>query len=139
VAEAEAALADWADAWQAFAAFMQRILDAEVHAITINLAGTFVPTPDLVAASQRAAELNAALVRRTKQRGGLRRDIEVDDLSLILEQVSAIRLGGERRTRELRRRYLALFLAGLRVVAPRLPGPPPRPDELASRWTPEDR
>jgi AcrR family transcriptional regulator len=139
LAEAEAALADDGDAWEAFASFMHRILDAEVHAITINLAGTFEPTPDLVAASLRAAELNAALVKRTKQKGGLRRDVEVDDLSLILEQVSAIRLGGDRRTRELRRRYLALFLAGLRAGGPRLPGPPPRPEELASRWVPKDR
>jgi hypothetical protein len=118
---------------------MHRILDSEVHAITLNLAGTFQPTPDLIAASLRAAELNDALVKRTKRNGGLRRDVEVDDLSLILEQVSAVRLGSDARTRELRRRYLALFLAGLRVDAPRLPGPPPKPDELASRWTPNDR
>src|SRR6187200_1800130 len=39
VVEAEAAVADDGDAWEAFAGFMRRILDAEVHAITINLAG----------------------------------------------------------------------------------------------------
>jgi hypothetical protein len=55
---------------------------------------------------------------------------------VILEQVSWIRLGDESRTRELRRRYLALFLDGLRAGgAERLPGPPPSPDELASRWS----
>jgi hypothetical protein len=58
-------------------------------------------------------------------------DVVVDDLSLIREQASSIRLGNERRTRELRRRYLALFLDGLRSSdAERLPGPPPAPEEL---------
>ena len=137
--EIEVALADDVDAWTAFERFMYRILDAEVHAITINLAGTFTPTPDLIEASMRAAELNAALVRRTRQKGGLRRDIEIDDLSLIHEQVSAIRLGSDQRTRELRHRYLALFLDGLRAGGSRLPGPPPRPEELASRWAPKER
>jgi len=139
IAEAEAALVDDGDAWDAFAAFMYRILDAEVHAITINLAGTFAPTADLIAASARAADLNRELVARTKRSGGLRPDIDVDDLSLILEQVSAIRLDGERRTRALRHRYLALFLAGLRVTSPPLPGPAPRPEELAARWIPKHR
>jgi hypothetical protein len=103
------------------------------------LAGTFAPTGDLMADSVRAAELNARILERTRAEGGLRPDIEVDDLSLILEQVSALRLGDERRTRELRRRYLALFLAGLRAAGPGLPGPAPSPAELASRWSPDGR
>jgi AcrR family transcriptional regulator len=139
IGEAEAAIADDGDAWNAFARFMHRILDAEVHAITINLAGTFAPTGDLMADAIRAAQLNARIVERTKAEGGLRPDIEVDDLSLILEQVSALRLGDEQRTHELRRRYLALFLAGLRVDGPALPGPPPSSAELASRWSPDGR
>ena len=138
VAEAEAAVADEGDAWEAFAGFMGRILDAETHAITINLAGTFMPTPDLMTLSARAADLNTSIVERTKARGGLRPDIEVDDLSMILEQVAAIRLGTDTRTRELRHRYLALHLAGLRVTDPPLPGVPPAPEELAGRWIPRD-
>jgi hypothetical protein len=63
--------------------------------------------------------------------------VVVDDLSMILEQVSSIRLGGETRTRELRHRYLALFLDGLRSSDTELlPGPAPGPSELASRWSP---
>ena len=135
--EAEAAAADEGDAWAAFASFMTRLLDAEVHAITINLAGTFAPDADLMAMSMRAAELNARIVDRTKAEGGLRADVVVDDLSLIIEQVSAIRLVDEGRSRELRNRYLALFLDGLRSrPSDPLPGPPPAADELASRWTP---
>jgi AcrR family transcriptional regulator len=137
--EAEVAVADEGDAWAAFAAFMQRILDSDVLAITINLAGTFTPTDDLMADSTRAEDLNTRLVERTKAKGGLRADIEVDDLSLILEQVASLRLGNDGRTRQLRRRYLALFLAGLRSAGEPLPGPPPAAMELASRWSPEGR
>jgi AcrR family transcriptional regulator len=136
IVEAETALADDEDAWEAFAAFMGRIVDAEVHAITINLAGTFRPTDDLLRDAAHAAELNERLVARTKAHGGLRRDIDVDDLSLILEQVAAIRLGNSGRTRELRHRYLALFLDGLRAHGSELPGPAPSPDELGGRWVP---
>jgi AcrR family transcriptional regulator len=135
--EAEAAAADKGGAWEAFAAFMDRLLDAQTVAITMNLAGTFAPDEELYAMSVQAAELNARIVERTKAFGGLRADVEVDDLSLILEQVSTIRLGDAARTRELRRRYLALFLDGLRTTnGEALPGPPPRPEELARRWSP---
>ncbi|MGH2474375.1 MAG: TetR/AcrR family transcriptional regulator [Candidatus Limnocylindrales bacterium] len=136
---AEAAVADDRDPWITFASFMGQLLEAQTVAITMNLAGTFAPDEDLFTMSVRAAELNERIVDRTKAAGGLRPDIVVDDLSLILEQVSSIRLGDERRTRELRRRYLALILDGLRVAADaseQLPGPPPMPDELASRWAP---
>lgn len=139
VVEAEAAVADDGDAWQAFASFMRRILDSEVHAITISLAGTFVPTQDLLDDAARSAELNERIVERTKADGGLRSDVEVDDLSMILEQVASIRLGDERRRRELRHRYLDLFLAGLRVQEPSLSGPAPSPDELGQRWIPRAR
>jgi len=134
---AEAAVADDGDAWVTFASFMGRLLDAQTVAITMNLAGTFTPDEELFAMSVRAAELNDRIVERTKAEGGLRADVVVDDLSLILEQVSSLRLGDERRTRELRHRYLALALEGLRAGrGASLPGPPPAPDELASRWSP---
>lgn len=135
--EAEAAVADRGDPWQAFAAFMLRVVDAEVHAITIRLAGTFTPAADLIADAERAATLNEEIVRRAKAAGGLRPDVEVSDLSLIFEQLAAIRLGNPARTRALQHRYLALFLDGLRAEpAPELPGPPPSDDELAARWFP---
>jgi AcrR family transcriptional regulator len=138
--EAEAAVADDRDPWEAFAAFMGRLLDAQTVAITMNLAGTFAPNDELIAMSVRAADLNERIVERTKAAGGLRPDVVVDDLSLILEQVSSIRLGNGARTRKLRGRYLALFLDGLRVVdGEPLPGPPPEPEELASRWSPSAR
>ena len=91
---------------------MQRILDSDVLAITINLAGTFTPTgrPDGRLRARRTSTRGSS--SEPRPRGWPAADIEVDDLSLILEQVASLRLGDERRTRQLRRRYLALFLAG---------------------------
>ncbi len=131
------AAADERDPWDAFVSFMTRLLDAQTVAITMSLAGTFAPNEELYAMSKRAEVLNARIVERTKAARGLRPDVVVDDLSMILEQVSSIRLGDEARTRELRHRYLALFLHGLRSdEGEPLPGPPPSPDELAERWSP---
>jgi hypothetical protein len=76
-------------------------------------------------------------MERAKREGGLRPDFAVEDLALILEQLAAIKLGDEARRRELRRRYLAVHLAGLRKrTEPSLPGSPPTADELARRWIP---
>ena len=116
--EAEAAVADDGEPWEAFTAFMYRLLDAQTVAITMNLAGTFTPDEELYAMSVRAADLNARIVERTKAAGGLRNDVVVDDLSLILEQVSTIQLGDGSRTRQLRRRYLALSSTGFDRTAP---------------------
>ena len=116
-------------------AFMERLLDAQTVAITMNLAGTFAPNEELYAMSARAAELNERIVERTKAAGGLRPDVDVDDLSLILEQVSSIRLGDAARTRELRHRYLALFLDGLRTTRGAATRPPPGPTSSLA-WSP---
>jgi AcrR family transcriptional regulator len=138
VEEAEAALTDEGDAWDAFAGFVRRIVDADVHSLTVRLAGTFTPTEDMFADAIRSGELNEQLVVRTKAQGGLRSDFLAGDLTLILEQMAAIRpgiFGDAQRTRELRQRYLAICLDGLRNPTTPLPGPPPSDAELRRRWT----
>jgi AcrR family transcriptional regulator len=137
LAEADAALANDGDAWEAFATFLGRIVDADVHSLTVRLAGTFAPTAEMVADAARSGELNEQLVARTKAEGGLRDDVTAEDLTLILEQMAAIRpgvFGDQRRTRALRERYLALILDGLRNDTGPLPGPPPTDAELGRRW-----
>jgi AcrR family transcriptional regulator len=135
IAEAEAALADEDDPWAAFAAFMRRIVDADTHSLTLRLAGTFTPTEELYRDSKKAQELNLRLFERTKSAGVIRHDVEVDDLSLLFEQVAAVRIGDEERTGQLRRRYLALHLDALRVPSGSpLPGPPPSWGEISRRW-----
>jgi AcrR family transcriptional regulator len=137
VEEAEAALRSEGDAWDAFATFLRRIVDADVHSLTVRLAGTFSPTEEMFDDARRSGELNERLVGRAKAAGGLRGDFLAEDLTLVLEQMAAIRpgvFGDARRTQQLRRRYLAICLDGLRHATATLPGPPPTDAELGGRW-----
>lgn len=135
IAAVEDALADESDPWGAFAQFMRRIVDADTHSLTLRLAGTFTPTEELYRESQRAQKLNVRLFERIKAAGAIRPDIKVDDLSLLLEQLAAVRVADKERTRQLRHRYLALLLDALHTPSEsQLPGPPPSWEEIARRW-----
>ncbi len=136
IAAVEDALAqDDGDPWSAFSEFMRRIVDADIHSMTLSLAGTFTPTEELYRDSQKAQELNVRLFERTKEAGVIRPDVVVDDLSLLLEQLAAVRVAGEERTHQLRHRYLALILDALHTSSgTQLPGPPPSWEEIAQRW-----
>jgi AcrR family transcriptional regulator len=136
-AAVEAALADDGDAWESFAGFMRAAVDADASSLTVRLAGTFTPTRELYDAAEHAGRCNVALFERTRAAGAIRPDAEVNDLALVLEQLSSIRLGDAERARQLRRRYLELALDGLRAERePPLPGPAPSDEELTARWTP---
>jgi AcrR family transcriptional regulator len=137
IAAVEDALADEGDPWQAFAEFMRRIVAEDTHSMTLRLAGTFVPTEALNRAGARAGELNARLFARTQAAGAIRADLDVNDLSFLFEQIASVRVKDQQRTRELRRRYLALQLAALRASGDPLPGPPPSWQDNAGRWTPD--
>jgi AcrR family transcriptional regulator len=135
IAAAEAALADDRDPWSAFTDFMRRIVEADTHSLTIRLAGTFTPTEELYRDSRRAQELTTQLFGRAKAADAIRPDVEVDDLSLLLEQLAAVRVGDEKRTRQLRYRYLTLLLNALHSPSGSdLPGPPPSWEEISRRW-----
>jgi AcrR family transcriptional regulator len=135
IAAVEAALADQGDAWEAFAGFMRRAVDADSTALTLRLAGTFQPTEELYREAARAQELNERLFERTRAAGALRPDITVNDIGLVLEQLAAVKLGDRPRTGQLRHRYLTLALDGLKAPARTpLPGPPPNWQELSGRW-----
>lgn len=137
IAAAEAALVDVRDPWEAFAGFMRRCVDADTDSLTQRLAGTFTPTEELYREAGRAQGLLTALFDRTQAAGAIREDLVVNDVGLLLEQVAALRVGDEQRTRQLRRRYLALLLDAVRGGgAPPLPGPPPGWEEIAARWNP---
>src|SRR5262249_62353927 len=86
----------------------------------------------------RARELNVALVEGVREAGAVRPDVVVDDIGWVLEMVAAIRLRDGQRTGELRARYLALLLDGLRAPGPDpLPGPSPTWAEIGERWNRE--
>jgi AcrR family transcriptional regulator len=136
IAAIEDALAqDDGDPWSTFAEFMRRIVDADTHSLMLRLAGTFSPTEELNREAARSQELNVRLLERTKAAGAIRPDIEVSDLSLLFEQLAAVRVADEERTRQLRHRYLALILDALRISSGSpLPGPPPDWEEISRRW-----
>jgi AcrR family transcriptional regulator len=136
IAAVEDALAqDDGDPWSAFSEFMRRIVDADTHSLTLRLAGTFSPTEELNREAARAQELNVRLIERTRAAGAIRPDFVVDDLSLLFEQLAAVRVADEERTRQLRHRYLALLLDALHASSgTQLPGPPPGWQEIAQRW-----
>ena len=65
----------------------------------------------------------------------LRPDLVLHDLSLAFELVAAIKFADPQRTTELRHRYLALILDGMRADGRgELPGPPPSWSEISERW-----
>jgi AcrR family transcriptional regulator len=135
IAAAHAAL-DRDDPWPSFAGFVRDVVDADVHSLTISLAGTFTPTEELNRSAGRADELGRAIVDRAHAAGVLRPDLVVEDLGLVFEQIASVRTPDEERTRQLRHRYLAMWLDSVRVPAEHrpLPGPPPQPGEFVSRW-----
>ncbi len=132
IAAVEDALAEEGDA---STDFMRRIVDADTHSLTLRLAGTFTSTEELYRDSQRAQELNVRLFERTKAAGAIRSDVEIGDISRLLEQLAAVRVADGERTRQLRHRYLALLLDAHRISSgSALPGPPPDWEEIGRRW-----
>ncbi|TDD84655.1 TetR/AcrR family transcriptional regulator [Actinomadura darangshiensis] len=135
LAEVERALDDGGDPWEAFAAFMRRCLDIGAGSLTMRLAGTFEVTEDM---SRKGREIHLAttrLLQRTKEAGALRPEIEVGDISVMLEYLHGIRIGEDERMNRLQHRYLALMLDSLNLTDKQeLPGPPPTWQELVTRY-----
>jgi AcrR family transcriptional regulator len=124
------------DHWQVLAEFMRRLVDADTSSMTSSMAGTFAPTPDMFALANRSSQLMAELFDLV--RDVLRPDAVLHDLSLIFELVAAVKGPDPQRTQQLRHRYLALVLDGLRASdREELPGPPPSWQELSNRWIPK--
>lgn len=124
------------DPWAVFETFMRRVVEANTHSITVALAGTFAPSPELFDAAENSGRLNVELLERTHRAGVLRTDVSEADLGVIFEQLAAVHEGDERRTNELRQRYLTLLLDSMRVppVTTPLPGEAPTLEERARRW-----
>lgn len=134
IAEAESAAGE-PDGWTALVRFLGGVVEADVHSLTVHLAGTFTPTAEMGADAMRASGLAGALVARAHEDGGLRPDVVVADITLVLEACAAVRVPDRDRTAGLRRRHLALMLDGMRRGdTPALPGPPPDAAELNWRW-----
>jgi AcrR family transcriptional regulator len=135
-AVAEAAAADGGDPWEVFERFMAGIVATRSSSLVRHVAGMFTPSQELYEASAYAGSLNERIFRRAQDAGVIRADVNVNDMALVFEMVEAITIGGDSRTAELRRRYLALLLDGFRTQATPLPGTPPEEEELSRRWEP---
>lgn len=132
---AEAELAEQENPWDALASFMGRALDEGAGSLSVRFAGNFTATEELYRLGRRANEVTGQLLDRAKSAGVVRSDIEVSDIALLFEQLQAVRVDDESRSRELRHRYLALILDALRMNTGKpLPGPPPTPEELGRRY-----
>jgi AcrR family transcriptional regulator len=135
IAETQRALADSRDSWTAFEDYMRRCVEADTSSMTLALAGTFTPTPDMFTLAEQANQLAQALFAKVKD--VLRPGVDVHDISLVFEVVAAVRTTGQQRTQQLRRRYLAAILDGLRATERgALPGPPPTWQDVSERWMP---
>ena len=133
--EVRAALADDGDPWIAFTRFMRRCIDIGAGALTQRLAGSFTATDELVRQGREIHEATQELLERTKAAGALRADVEVGDLSLLIEQLQSIRIADQVRANQLRHRYLTVVLDGLHLAdAPQLPGTPPSWQETSRRY-----
>jgi AcrR family transcriptional regulator len=137
LAEVERALADEGDPWSAFVEWLERIVDADTHALTVRLAGLFRPGVEHIERAERMRRLGTRLFNRTRAAGRLRRGLAFVDIGLLLELLSTTRLGNAERTAELRRRYLAVVIDGI-AAGPTdpLPGRVPTWAEQTERWTP---
>jgi AcrR family transcriptional regulator len=135
VAETEAALADDRDHWTVLTSYLRRLIDADTSSMTVALAGTFTPTEDMFALAAKSGQLLSDLVDRVSD--ALRPGVGAHDLSVITELVASVKNPDAMRTRELRHRYLAMILDGLRAGndGP-LPASPPTWREISDRWQP---
>jgi len=135
ISEAEAAAAQ-PDGSRAFTTFLDRIVEADVHSLTVHLAGTFTPTDPMYRDTERANALATGLMERARADGALRPDVVAGDITIVLEACAAIRIPADAaRTTQLRRRCLAALLDGMSSMhAGPLPGPPPDAEDLNWRW-----
>ncbi|MBO9554587.1 TetR/AcrR family transcriptional regulator [Cellulomonas sp.] len=119
-------------------AFVRGVIAQDVHSLTVHLAGTFTPTPELGELAAEATARGDAIFHRAKAAGVVRDDLETTDLAMVFEQITAVRLDDPARTAVLRDRYLTLLLDALRPQAATgpLPGPAPTAAELGARWVP---
>lgn len=136
IAESAAAIDD---PWEALTAFLRGVVLSDVHTLTVRLAGRFDPTEEGGQDAMRAAQLTATLVERAVAAGRIRPDIGPEDLTLVLDMMSAITYGSAERVEQLRNRCLTLVLDGLTTQQPSpLPGPPPAAEEFLARWQHRD-
>lgn len=120
--------------WERFEGFMSRCVAAGAGEL-MQLAGQFPPTAGQQEASERLHAALELLLEPMRRTGLLGSGITPADIYLLLAHLRVKPVADPGRNAELRQRYLALVVRGLRADPGReLPGPPPTWEELARRW-----
>jgi AcrR family transcriptional regulator len=139
IAEAERALADTGDPWNAYVSFLCRIVAEDTHSLSSRLAGTFMPTEVHAANGIRLQAVSEALFTRTQKAGRLRADVTLLDIGLILEALAQLRWHSDARSAEIRQRLLTIAIDGLRAPATTpITGAAPTWQEQNARWMPKE-
>src|SRR6266566_7182107 len=135
LAEIRRALAADAGPWEAYTEFLRRIVAANTHGLTVRLAGMFVPSEEQMALAEQMQALAIEMFDRVSATGLLRDDVTLLDIEFMLEFLAGFRLGDAARSAELRQRYLAVIIDGLRSEGRTpLPGHAPTWQEQTERW-----
>lgn len=121
---------DTPNAWDGIVGFIERSLDLQFGDRGLNV---IMSHPDLAdeqvaQARTRIAPLLQDLVDKAKQQGVVRPDLEQSDLVFLQAGLASIRNRSEGIEPELYRRYLAIFLDGIRPDGPCTPLPVPALD-----------
>jgi len=135
LAEIRRALAADAEPWEAYTDFLRRIVAANTHGLTVRLAGMFVPSEEQMALAEKMQWLATEMFERVRGTGLMRDDVTFLDVEFMLEFLAGFRLGDAARSAELRQRYLAVIIDGLRSGQHTpLPGRAPTWPEQTERW-----
>jgi AcrR family transcriptional regulator len=114
-AVAQQALTD-SDAWRGLVTFLERSLEMQFgdRGLTQVMNSPALGNVRVAEARDRIAPLIKALVERAKQAGAVRPDLDQTDIIFIQVGLSAIIESSRGLSPELYRRYLAIFLDGIR-------------------------
>jgi AcrR family transcriptional regulator len=114
---AEAALAQGRDPFDALSRFVLGAADERIGAMCVMLDGAFDPgDPEIKALEGRLNELVETMLARARRAGTLRADVDLSDIIVAVAQLTRP-LPDLVTVRRSSRRYLQLFLDGLRTPA----------------------
>lgn len=132
-AEIEAALA-FDDPWRGLKQYMERCVEAGLGSL-LNVAGRFPITHEMIEIAERGQSLLPTLLERAKASGQLRPEITPADIVFVFRLLRPQLSDDANVAAQLRRRYLALILDGMRMDSEgELPGPSLGWEEISDRW-----
>ena len=123
IAEAEAALAE-PDDWTAFTGFLTQVVDADVHSLTVHLAGMFTPTEEMGGTRRGPTSWPPPCSSGPAPAGGCGRTRSCRIWGCCWRRAPRSAYPIRSAPAQLRRRQLAVLLAGLSSGPARTPARP---------------